>query len=450
MWNKRLLVAVVMVFTLNLLGSDLIAGANSIADLEQKQKDLDKKRSEANTGISEMKDQLATVLQDKDEAEAQIIGFDMQIGKTATKIDETIDQIEKLEVQIKDLSDEIAELEIQIMRRDEKIRDRVVATQELGGSSRFMEVIFGAKTFAQFIERYGYVSKLLDADHDIITEQKNDQDRLEVAKEELETSKADQVALKEKHEAMMVDLEKQKEQKEELIKQLDKTEAELQADLGVLEADSIMLANESAAIEEYIKEEKRKAAEEEAKRIAAEEEAKRKAEAAAKANNSNNSPSSSGNGSGSSSSGGGSTSVAPPASNGMFIKPTQGVVTSRWGPRWGSFHYGIDIARSGTVPIRAAADGIVTVSQYSPSSGYGEMIMIQHVINGKVYTTLYAHMRHGSRTVRTGQVVKQGETIGLMGSTGFSTGQHLHLELAIPTWRGDKSTHVNPAPYFGY
>jgi murein DD-endopeptidase MepM/ murein hydrolase activator NlpD len=128
---------------------------------------------------------------------------------------------------------------------------------------------------------------------------------------------------------------------------------------------------------------------------------------------------------------------------GGFIKPCAGRLTSGFGGA--RHHMGIDIAQSGNVPIRAAADGTVSRSYYSAS--YGECVMIVHNINGVTYETVYAHMRKGSRTVRVGQNVKQGQVIGYMGSTGDSTGQHLHFEIHKGRWNVQKTNAVNPLNY---
>ncbi|MFD2046000.1 peptidoglycan DD-metalloendopeptidase family protein [Ornithinibacillus salinisoli] len=103
------------------------------------------------------------------------------------------------------------------------------------------------------------------------------------------------------------------------------------------------------------------------------------------------------------------------------------IITSRFGPRGSGFHNGIDLAQNGTVRIVAAASGVVSRSYYN--SSWGEVVFIRHTINGRSYETIYAHMRSGSRQVSVGQSVSQGQFLGYMGSTGDSTGQHLHFEI---------------------
>ncbi|RHW35993.1 peptidase M23 [Neobacillus notoginsengisoli] len=133
----------------------------------------------------------------------------------------------------------------------------------------------------------------------------------------------------------------------------------------------------------------------------------------------------------------------PQLKPGSFMRPAVGPVSSPYGYRWGSMHYGIDIASGGksNVPIVAAADGVVHRSYYSTS--YGNVVYIKHKIGGKDYETIYAHMTN--RAVAAGAQVKQGQFLGYMGTTGKSTGVHLHFEIHSPSWNAAKSAAINPA-----
>ncbi|WP_146048758.1 peptidoglycan DD-metalloendopeptidase family protein [Pseudanabaena sp. BC1403] len=106
-----------------------------------------------------------------------------------------------------------------------------------------------------------------------------------------------------------------------------------------------------------------------------------------------------------------------------FIWPADGVFTSGYGWRWGRIHAGIDIAAPVGTPILAAASGVIEYATWN-DGGYGNMIDIRHA-DGTI--TRYAHMNE--LYVKEGQTVSQGQTIGAMGSTGFSTGPHLHFEI---------------------
>ena len=109
-------------------------------------------------------------------------------------------------------------------------------------------------------------------------------------------------------------------------------------------------------------------------------------------------------------------------------------------------HAGIDLAAPGGTPIYAAASGYVQVAGWS-SGGYGNYVIIYHgsMSDGNAYSTLYGHMR--SVATSAGKYVKQGELIGYVGSTGNSTGNHLHLEV----WKGgSKANAVNPRGYIPF
>ena len=119
---------------------------------------------------------------------------------------------------------------------------------------------------------------------------------------------------------------------------------------------------------------------------------------------------------------------SPQTFNG-YIWPTRGTLTSGYGPRWGRMHKGIDIAAPTGTPIYAAAPGEVVSAGWN-SGGYGNLVDIRHP-DGSL--TRYAH--NSKVLVRKGDRVEQGQKISLMGSTGFSTGPHLHFEIH-PAGRG--------------
>lgn len=130
----------------------------------------------------------------------------------------------------------------------------------------------------------------------------------------------------------------------------------------------------------------------------------------------------------------------------MFIWPTTTRrITSQFRPPHRSSHHGLDIAEGGTHEVFAVADG--TVSRSYRSDSYGEVVFIVHNMNGQTWESVYAHMRSGSRRVKVGDKVKQGQVIGIMGSTGHSTGQHLHFELHKGRWNINKTNAVDPLDY---
>ncbi len=119
----------------------------------------------------------------------------------------------------------------------------------------------------------------------------------------------------------------------------------------------------------------------------------------------------------------------------QYIKPAEGRFTSGFGGRWGSTHYGIDIANSKGTPILSVADG--EIIEAGSASGFGKWVRVQHP-DGTV--TVYGHVN--TTTVEAGDAVKAGDQIATMGNRGFSTGTHLHFEVWNP---GGKK--INPAPW---
>ncbi|AWB88313.1 peptidoglycan DD-metalloendopeptidase family protein [Salinibacterium hongtaonis] len=95
-----------------------------------------------------------------------------------------------------------------------------------------------------------------------------------------------------------------------------------------------------------------------------------------------------------------------------------------------SYHLGVDFTPGSGVPIQSVADGVVSQVNIS-GGGLGNNVMIDHVINGQRVQSVYAHMQWGSIQVAVGQQVSVGTTIGAVGSTGNSTGAHLHLEIHL-------------------
>ena len=127
----------------------------------------------------------------------------------------------------------------------------------------------------------------------------------------------------------------------------------------------------------------------------------------------------------------------PTTGSGVFITPSYGTLSSRYGGRWGRKHEGIDVAGAYNSPIKASDGGIVTYSGWM--SGYGNYVVINHE-NG--YETAYGHC--ASLLVKVGDRVAKGDIIAKMGNTGRSTGTHLHFEVK------KNGQHVDPLKYINY
>ncbi|RZS36934.1 peptidase M23-like protein [Herbihabitans rhizosphaerae] len=118
-----------------------------------------------------------------------------------------------------------------------------------------------------------------------------------------------------------------------------------------------------------------------------------------------------------------------------FVRPADGSFTSGFGARWGTTHYGVDIANRIGTPIKSVTDGVVI--EAGPASGFGLWLQVQHA-DGTI--SVYGHI--DSYSVRVGQKVKAGEQIARMGNRGQSTGPHLHFEI----W-DSSGKKVNPMPW---
>lgn len=261
-------------------------------------------------------------------------------------------------------------------------------------------------------------------------ELKAEQKRLESEKVVLGEEYADVIEIS-------ADLEKQIVAEQERLAELArKAEEERQARLAAERAAAEKAAAERAAAEKAAAEKaaaERAAAKNEAERQAADErEAATKSEAEAKEKDSTPAP---------------SVSAPPESNSGGFIRPASGRISSPYGYRtiFGAreFHHGIDIANGTGTPIQAAASGYVTFA--GAMGTYGNVVMMTHSINGKTHATVYAHLN--SISVSQGQYVSQGGRIGAMGSTGRSSGPHLHFEVHVGNWNGSRTNAVNPSNY---
>jgi peptidoglycan hydrolase CwlO-like protein len=398
--------------------------ANS--ELQNKISDVEKERSETQAEKQETEAELKKLEQEKKALTDEIQRIDNQVADTNQKIREKRAEIEEVKEAIEQLQEEIKVIEERIAERDELLKDRARTMYQSGGSVNYLEVILGAKTFSDFLDRVSALSVIAQQDRNILDAHIADHLELEEAKAQVEVELEKLEGHLEELETLMADLEEQRKQKDSIMKELEQKEGDLHTDLGELEdADEILRAQEAALKKELAAEEERKRQEKEVQTTASR---------------------------GNTNSSGGNTSQVhntPPVTNSGFMRPTTGSITSTFGPRafsGGNMHYGIDIGkngRSGDVPIVAVQDGTVVRAYYS--SSYGNTVMIAHQVNGKPVTTLYAHMEN--LEVSTGQSVSKGQRLGLMGNTGQSFGAHLHFEVHEGGWNGAKSNAVDPLRY---
>ncbi|GAA1381217.1 murein hydrolase activator EnvC family protein [Peribacillus frigoritolerans] len=445
------------------LGSILAAPsvyAESISDLEKQKESIQEKRSGVESNISETEKKIDS-LQDKQmTAEDQIAAIEAKIEESAKKIDAKNAEITQTKKEIEALKEEIKVLKERIAKRNEVLKERALSFQETGGDVNYLEVLFGSSSFGDLVDRVGAVATIAEADRDILKQHELDKKDLEEKQKAVETKLASLEVAKAELLEIQKQQKQQKQEKDALVKKLkQQTEKHEHEKMG-LEEEKANLAAQERAIKSAISLEHQRLAELEAARKKAAAEAKKRAEQeaaqaaaqaasqASQATETKKQSTSSGysaksNSSSSSSPASSNVSQAPAVSSGTFTRPSAGYVSSTMGERWNKQHAGIDIAASGTVPVVAAADGVVSRSYFS--STYGNVVFVTHSISGQQWTTVYAHL--SSRQVGEGAVVAKGQQVGIMGNTGHSYGQHLHFELHKGSWNYSKSNAVNPLNY---
>jgi len=402
------------------------AFATSLSDLKEEKKQVETKKNQLNSSISNKEEAISENKEKQQKLLDQIQALNAEIDKTNSNIKNVLAEIQATNAEIKALEGTIDELMRKIEERDLLLQDRARAIQA-GGSVSYLDVLLGSNSFVDFIDRFSAVNALLEADRQIIRDQKHDKQTLEEQKQVLEGKRQKLEEQKAKLERLKASLDGQKKEKNTLVDQLEKEQAKLKSEKVLLEKEYSEALEISDELQQQIISEQNRLAE-----IARQQEAKRKAAAAAAAAAGN--------------SGSGST-VNAPASEGTWIKPTNGRLTSPYGWRnlgaGPEFHYGVDLANKTGTPIWASADGVVSYA--APLSSYGNVVILTHSINGQIYTTVYAHL--SAFNVSVGDEVSQGQQIAAMGSTGRSTGPHLHFEIHIGSWQGQAVGSVNPLKY---
>ncbi|MBM7631259.1 murein hydrolase activator EnvC family protein [Geomicrobium sediminis] len=424
--------------------------ASASSSLEQELQDLERERERIEERSNERKQELGGVEEDLDAINEEIAELDQEIGETTSEIASREAEIEEIEAEIEALKEEIKEIEARIAERDELIKDRAASMYKSGGSSvEYLEVILGAESFGDFIERVHTLSTIAEQDRAILEEHQADHELLEEKKAKVEENLAALETHLQELEELRKELEGSMAVKESVMSDLKEEELELLDEINGFTNEKLLLDDQVASKQAEITK-----AEEEARVAAANAQAEREAVEAAEAAESeavasaSTSPSSSSESSSNSSNNNSSNASNPPSvgdTGGTLATPATGRISSQYGPRWGSFHHGIDIGAGGrsNVPIVAAESG--TVSYAGWMNGYGNTVIVRHTIGGRTVETLYAHL--DSIDVSNGQSVSRTQQIGIMGNTGASQGAHLHFEVHEGTWNGSKSNSVNPMNY---
>lgn len=409
-----------------------VSAEDSISDLEQQLQQLEQENQKYQKILDDTKSDIAEKEEYKSALVSKVQVLDEKIAVTREKISSLNDDIkEKQDAYDKGLS----EVEDQFDALANRLR-----ILYMSGNATDLEIIFGAKDFSDLIDKMELVKSLANSDKELISEIQTKLDELSTKKKSLEADKKDLETQQASLKSDQDEFNKLISDNDEILKNLYASNSEAQNSLesAALQSDEI-----EAKISQYYA----------AQKAAAEHAAQASQSSSGSSSSSSSSSSSGSSSSGSSSSG--SSSVIVPSGSG-FAWPTPGFVSrsSEWfEDREVYNHGGIDIAGAGIMgtPVVAAADGTVVATNSSCThnwgksyscgcgGGYGNYVMISHA-GGKM--TVYGHLT--SLTVSSGQSVSRGQVIGYVGSTGNSTGPHLHYECRL---NGVRYNPMSEYPY---
>lgn len=411
-----------------------VSAEDSISDLEQQLQQLEQENEKYQKILDDTKSDIAEKEEYKSALVSKVQVLDEKIAVTREKISSLNDDIkEKQDAYDKGLS----EVEDQFDALANRLR-----ILYMSGNATDLEIIFGAKDFSDLIDKMELVKSLANSDKELISEIQTKLDELSTKKKSLEADKKDLETQQASLKSDQDEFNKLISDNDEILKNLYASNSEAQNSLesAALQSDEI-----EAKISQYYA----------AQKAAAEHAAQASQSSSSSGSSSSSSSSSSSGSSSSGSSSSGSSSVIVPSGSG-FAWPTPGFVSrsSEWfEDREVYKHGGIDIAGAGIMgtPVVAAADGTVVATNSSCThnwgksyscgcgGGYGNYVMISHA-GGKM--TVYGHLT--SLTVSSGQSVSRGQVIGYVGSTGNSTGPHLHYECRL---NGVRYNPMSEYPY---
>jgi len=387
--------------------------------------------------VSSAKDKKSTLEQEKKKTEEAIKSLqglksntESYVKELDTKMNDLQSQVTKLENNISSKQKSIDETAVKLeeaQKTEEKqyasMKMRIKYMYEKGDSS-YLNLLLEARSLSELLNRAEYVSKISEYDRKMLDQYVATKESIADSKKKLETEKAELQDMKTQTEAKQDSVQLLLNEKNKELQNVNAQIGEKSAQAKAYEDD---IKAQEAKIAQMEAEIKKKEAEEAAKKAA--EEAARKAAAAGKTNNST--------GKGNT---GSTTTTSTGGSSLRWPCPASGRITSGYGNRKSptagasSNHKGIDISASTGSSIVAAAGGTVSIATYSYSAG--NYVVLNH---GNGLSTVYMHC--SQLLVSAGDTVKAGQTIAKVGSTGYSTGSHLHFAVR------KNGSYVNPSNY---
>lgn len=408
MKNRKRWVSILAGIMALIMALGLIAGvlpyvsAESSASIKNRIEDLEDKKAVVDAEIEALESQISDNMDDMRAIVAQKNLIDQEVTLIYQQIDIINSQITEYGLLIADKQDELDQKEEHLAQLQAKNQERIRA-MEKNGKVSYWSVIFKANSFVDLLDRLKMIEEIARADKQRLEEMAKAAQEVAAAKEGLETEKQALEASKDELDAAQKVLDGKRAEADELLRELVAIGAEFEALLGEQEDKQTELMLEIAKQEKAYNEQKAK--EQAAMRPST--------------------PS------------GGST---PTVSGGWMVPCSYTWLASPFGMRLHpidkvyKMHYGVDLSGATGTPIYATRSGTVTIASYNWSAG--NYVNINH---GDGYSSIYMHMTH--YVVSYGQYVNQGQLIGYMGSTGASTGPHLHFGISY------NGTYVNPANY---
>jgi len=389
----KLFLSVFLLFTTLLSCESIVYAAKGLDELQQEMEERSEK-------IKEKEKQIKEKQAEKDAEVEKRIELDMQITGLSTDIVEIENVISEKETEIENKTTQIDTLQSLIDENHDLLKNRIRATYEYGNLS-YLEVLLEADGFGDLLTRISLLKDIVEHDKNIINSYISNQTEIADAKQVVITERNEQVEAKGLLETKQNELEVLQEEKQKTIDALT-------SDIEAYEKEVQAEEAEYQAIMEEVKK-----AQEEMKR----QEEKKKAEAEKKPSTSSDSKSNT------------NTSTQPSGGGGFAWPSDSHRITSHFGMREKpnanatSNHRGIDIGAAHGTNVYAMDSGTVIVAGSGRS--YGNYVVISHA-NG--YTSLYAH--NSVLCVSVGDKVSKGQVIAKVGSTGNSTGPHIHFEVS--------------------
>lgn len=363
--------------------------------------EAEKQQAENNNKIDEAKEKKEEIANEKSETMKTVENLISKISDAETEVDDLNDKVKNLQTQISNKEKDIQQMEAEYTKQEELLDTRIVAIYERSQTS-FLDVVLNASSMTDALSKYYAASELFESDKELIQSTKDQKAKIENEKTELENNKKDLDSSLAKQKTKVNELQSLKSEKQSYADKLTQDEKAVQKEIEELQADNKQIEADVKAAEKKF-----------AAQIAELE----------KQNASNNSGKNNNSNSNSSTSGGNASS-----GSGYFMRPVSGGSISTNGYySSGKFHGAIDYAISSGSTVVAAADGVV-LSTADLTTSYGTHVVIRHANGTQTY---YGHGTRGSICVKPGQKVKKGEKIMLSGSTGHSTGPHLHFEVRV-------------------